>query len=119
MDRSLVHGRLFFLRELGRQTRKQDRAQLIQWMNRDMMEALQKVVECILYGLFPIRRRDYREFRDRVEALRQLTSSCVSLTRKKRTLENIHTLLPRLLRERYLQRSIRVEIFRYVTQAES
>ena len=83
--------------------------QMIDWMNSAIMEAFQQVVECIVYGLFPIRRPDYREFRERVEALRQLISPHVSLSRKKRTLKSIQALLPRLLRERYLQRTIRVE----------
>ena len=83
------------------------------------MEAFQQVVECIVYGLFPIRRPDYREFRERVEALRQLISQHVSLSRKKRTLKSIQALLPRLLRERYLQRTIRVERRRNVLGAES
>ena len=92
---------------------------MIDWMNSAMMEALQQVVDCIVYGLFRIRRPDYREFRERVEALRQLISPHVSLRRKKHTLKSIQALLPRLLLERYLQRTIRVERRRNVLGAES
>ena len=116
---SLVFDRVFFLRELGRRTTKREREQMIDWMNSAIMEAFQQVVECIVYGLFPIRRPDYREFRERGEALRQLISPHVSLSRKKRTLKSIQALLPRLLRERYLQRTIRVERRRNVFGPES
>ena len=106
---SLVQQNVTFLRHLGNQTRRSIRLQLIQQMDNNYMEAFAKVVEGILYGLYPILRRDHREFRHHVDALRQITSRFVSLRRKKRTLERIHHLIPRLLRERYLRRTIRME----------
>ena len=83
--------------------------QLINQMNDSVMEAFAKIVKCILYGTFVIRPRDYREFRHHVDALRQIATVQMSLRRKKRTLGRIHDLIPRLLRERYIQRTITVE----------
>ena len=93
--------------------------QLINQMNYSVMEAFAKVVKCILYGTFPIRPRDYRELRHHVNALRQIATVQISLRRKKRTLERIHDMLPRLLHERYLQRTIRVERIENVYGPES
>ena len=119
MDRSLVYERYYFLRDLGRQTSRQTREGFIQLMNREMMEALQIVVECIAYGWIVISRVDYRVFRRHTDDLRQIVGAWISFARKKRALVRIHQLLPRLLREHYLRRVISVERQRNRMQAES
>ena len=119
MNHWLVHERFYFLRDLGNQTKKSDRFGIIHLMNSGMMKALQKVVECILYGWIPIRRLDYREFKHHVDALRQIVTSGISLVRKKETLKNLHKLLPRLLRERYLHRVVHYERVQNRRRAES
>ena len=88
-------------------------------MNLEMMEALKIVVDCIVYGWIIVSRIDYREFRHHVDDLRQIVGARISFERKKRTLVRIHKLLPRLLRERYIRSSIRVEQQRNRLQAES
>ena len=56
---------------------------MIQYMNVHMMEAFTKVVEYIVLGTFPIRRGDYREFRQYLDVLFQVVNPHVSLTTKR------------------------------------
>jgi hypothetical protein len=119
VDRSLVYECYYFLRDFGRQTSKQTREGFIQLMNPEMMEALKIVVDCIVYGWIIVSRIDYGEFRHRMDDLRQIFSALISFARKKRTLVRLRKLLPRLLCERYIRSTIRVEQQRNTLQAES
>ena len=110
MGHSLVFDRFFFLRDLGVETNERLRITMIQYMNVHMMEAFAKVVEYIVLGTFPIRRGDYREFRQYLDVLFQVVNPHVSLTTKRETLIRYNQLIPRLMRERYLQRTITAEL---------
>ena len=104
-----VFDRYSFLRELGKETSATARKGIIEFMNVHRMEAVSSLIKYILRGAFTIRRTDYREFRQYVNALRHIVSPRVSLAKKRQTLMRFNRLIPRLLREEYLQKAIRVE----------
>ena len=110
MNQSLVRRHLFFLTELGNETSVRVRKGLIRMLNIYMMTDLTKVVECIMNGSIPILVRDYRIFRRHVGVLRQILSPRISLQRKKRMLVCYNRLIPRLLRENYLNQTIVIEL---------
>ena len=109
MEHSLVYRRIYFLKELGN-TRVRYRKIMIQSINVQQMAALAKIVQFMLNGSLSILQRDYRIFRRYINMLRQLISPSISLTRKRNSLLRHHDLLPRILREYYLNQTIIIEI---------
>ena len=109
MERSRIYSRIYFLLALGRATSR-DRRLMIESITAGQMECLQIIAKQIVNGQMPILDRDSDYFNRYARLLRTLKSGWVSFVRKKRLLLLNHTLVPRLLRERYLRHAIRNEI---------
>ena len=117
MDHSLIYQRIYFFRSLRSQSSSKDREGHIKLMNIGMMNSFIDIVKFIIRGDISLLYRDYREFKRYYNVLRQMTSPRLSLARKRQVLIRYHKLLPRILREEYLQAAIRLEIKRFLPVA--
>jgi hypothetical protein len=102
MARSSVFQHYEFLKNLGKEANVRVRILHVRSMNADTMRALSKIVYYILNNYVPLLSYDQRAFRTHRLVMRHISSPTVSLSRKKRTLEQYNSLIPRLLREHYI-----------------
>lgn len=91
-----------FLKNLGKEDNVRVRIQRVRSMNVDTMKALSKIAHFILMNYGPTLSYDQRAFRTHRLVMKHISSPTVSLSRKKRTLERYHSLIPKLLREHYI-----------------
>lgn len=103
MEQSRVMQNADFLRELGHANYIRQHV-IIQRANQRQISALSDVVRHLLDRTIPILSHDRSFFRQHNLVMRTLSSSRVSVSRKKRTLLTHYTLIPSLLRDYYLAR---------------
>lgn len=108
MERSVVWLRIYFLRAL-RDGDRTTRLYMIDAMNREQMNAMTRVVKFLLNGRIHVMGRDALVFARFDTMMRGLVSRRVSLDRKKTSLKRHLSLLPRLLRGRYLIQAIHLD----------
>ena len=109
MAQSLVYRHLNFLtslRDVGQ------RRQLLMNMTSFQTKALCEIAKRIADGTITILRRDAESFARKRLVLRTLASKRVGVSRKKETLKKNSSLIPLLVRERYIIGSIIDEIRR-------
>ena len=109
MDQSRIYRRIHFLRELGNAGGRQ-RKNMIRNITEAEMEAISLIARYIVNGSIVLLQRDYNIFRRNRDVFRQLMNPIISLTRRKNNLLTHHHLLPKLLREYYIDLSIIMEI---------
>jgi len=88
------------------------RRQLLMNMTSSQTKTLCEIAKRIADGTITILRRDAETFARKRLVLRTLASERVGVSRKKEVLKRHHTLLPILLRERYIIETIIDEIRR-------
>lgn len=103
MEQSRVMQNADFLRELGHANYNRQNI-IVHEANQRQISALSDVVRHLLNRTVPILTRDRDFFRRHKLVMRSLTSSRISVSRKKRTLLSNRGLIPRLLRDYYLAR---------------
>ena len=111
MAGSRVHGRYYFLKELGAASARM-RKITIDNMIPQQMDAISVVARYIVESRIPIMDRDSDYFQQIRRLLRAIAGHTIPFRRKRRLLLRYHKILPRLLREFYLRHTIRVEIRR-------
>ena len=82
------------------------------------MEAIVAILERLIEGSITILRRDAPTFASKRRILREVVSSRVNLQRKRALLRRHHSLIPRILRERYTVQTVAHEMSSIRRRAE-
>ena len=109
MIHSKVYQKLNFLLHL-KDASVPERQNMLSNLTQGQVEAIREVAMRVVNGVINPMRRDVEAFQRKRLVLRSLASSRVSHRRKKTTIQRHHTMIPALLRTRYLIRTIIDEI---------